>query len=359
MRKLGYEVNYINSDSIKKIYLELTDRCNLDCTICYRKSWEKSYDDMSDEVYQSFIKNIKEINGLEEIVLGGIGEPTYYGSVLKALEDLKEYKLHITTNGTLLEEQLIEKIVECVDGITISVDGVDQYYKNIRGVSLDTVAAGIKKLQEAKKRLKKETPFLQLQFVASTENIDNISQVIDFAADLNCHRVVISSLIPQEYGNKDKILYTLENNTKLKEIWHKTRNYALRKGITVQLPNTHLKTERRCNFIDDITTYVTSNGDVTSCYRLSHDYEEYTFGRRKQVQKHSFGNILEESLLDIWNKKEYQQFRYIVHNNLYPSCMDCDLVEGCELTKSTFEDCYGCMPTCADCLWSRQFVVCP
>lgn len=68
---------------------------------------------------------------------------------------------------------------------------------------------------------------------------------------------------------------------------------------------------------------------------------------------------MENSLEDIWNSKAYSQFRKTIYYNLYPSCIDCDLVEGCDMVKSTEVDCYGISPSCADCLWARKFVICP
>ncbi len=360
MKALGYEINYRESKTIKKLYLELTDRCNLNCAFCYRKSWDKCFQDMSPDVYRKLLGDIKELEGIERIVLGGIGEPTFFVGFDRVLEDLKEYKLHITTNGTLLTDELVEKIVDTVSYITISVDGVEDYFEAIRGISLDRVLDGIRRLQEAKKRKKSSTPELQLQFVSSKTNIDSLFQVIDLAKELDCYQLIISNLIPQIDENKDKILYTNEgNNKEMKDLWNRARNYAFRKGVTIYLPNIQLKTERGCNFIDDVTTYVSAEGDVIPCYRLSHDYDEYVFGRKKRVTKHTFGNIMDSSLLGIWNSKEYQKYRYVVHNNLYPSCMDCDLVEGCEFPKETLEDCFGCLPSCADCLWGRKFVMCP
>ncbi|GAB6085659.1 tungsten cofactor oxidoreductase radical SAM maturase [Alkaliphilus crotonatoxidans] len=359
MKDLGYHVTYHKSKTIRKLYLELTDRCNLDCTICYRKSWNRPFQDMTRRTLQQIYKELETLEGLEEIVLGGIGEPTCHPDIVAVLERLKGYHLHMTTNGTLMTDSLMEAMVNCLNEITISVDGVDHYYSQIRGIPLTKVVNSIERLQRAKKISGSPWPEVQLQFVSSEKNIDSLFQVIDLAKELDCHRVIVSSLIPQVMDNKDQILYQVEPNPSLKELWNRARIYGLRKGITLKLPHTSLKTERECSFMNDVTTFISAEGEVMPCYRLSHDYEEFVFGRRKQVSKHSFGNILAKPLLDIWNSSDYQQYRYVVHNNLYPSCMDCDLAEGCEFPKGTEEDCYGCRPSCADCLWSRGFVICP
>lgn len=359
MLALGYKVEFVPSNTIKRIYLELTDKCNLNCTMCYRREWEDIETDMEDETLERFYKEIKRIDGLEEIVLGGIGEPTFHPKFLEVLERLKNYKLHITTNGTLLTEELLEKIVDTVEGITISVDGVGEVFQDIRGIGLEAVVKNIYRLQELKKKKQSIYPKVQLQFVASKKNINDVFQVIDLASKIGVGQVIISNLIPQSLKDQKDVLYTLEENPEGKNLRHRIRNYAQGKGIYVYQPEVEKKTERGCNFINDITTFISVNGDVVPCFRLSHNYKEYVFGREKQVTKHVLGNIKETPLLDIWNDRAYQYFRYKIHTNNYPSCMDCDLVSGCELAKETLEDCYGITPSCADCLWGRKFVVCP
>ncbi|RKD28861.1 tungsten cofactor oxidoreductase radical SAM maturase [Thermohalobacter berrensis] len=344
---------------MKKIYLELTDRCNLNCTICYRRNWKDGFSDMSKDTFNKFLKDIKDINGLEEIVLGGIGEPTIYEEILEVLTRLKEYNLNITTNGTLLTNSLVEKIVDTVKKVTISVDGVGKQFEDIRGTNLRIILEGIKRIQELKNRRGSSYPNIQLQFVSSSENVSNIFKVMDLAKEIGCFNIIVSHLLPQTEENKDTILYTIDRNDKLKNLWNKIRNYSFRKGIKIYLPNVELKTERNCDFIRDVTTYITAKGEVVPCYRFSHDSKEYVFGREKNVKKHSFGNIMDKSILDIWNSKEYREFRYYVYTNQFPSCPDCDLVEGCEYQKDTLEDCYGLSPSCGDCMWARRFVKCP
>ena len=359
MKELGYSIQYLESKTIKKIYLELTDSCNLDCSICYRKSWDIVPRDMEWHIFEKFLKDVKGMEGLETIVLGGIGEPTYHENIMDIMENLREYKIHITTNGTLLTESLMKKMIETVHTITVSVDGGVDKFKAIRGVDLKTSTNSLKRLQQLKQEAGSPYPKVELQFVASRENMDDIYKVIDLASWLKCSGLIMSNLIPQSEGNKDKIVYSLYPTEENKNLLNEVRNYALRKGLNIHLPAMAIKTERFCSFVEDVTAFITRDGEVVPCYRLSHDSDEYVFGREKKVKKHSFGNLQENSLLDIWNGEAYRQFRYNIHNNQYPSCMDCDLVEGCELPKETVEDCFGNTPSCSDCLWGRKVVVCP
>lgn len=344
---------------INKLYLELTDKCNLNCKMCYRKSWEQSFCEMKENVFNKLANELKKHTDLKEIVIGGIGEPTCSKYFKKALELLQDYKIIVTTNGTLLDEELSEYFIKYVDVVTISIDGLFDKYKEIRGINLDVIVKNIKDLNKLKDKFSSKTPLLDIQFVLSNENINEIFKVINLASNLKANKFIISNIIPQCAENKDSILYSRYENNTIKSLFNEVMIYALHKGIKVSMPNCELKTIRRCNFIENSAVFICSSGDVSPCYRFSHNYTEFVFGREKHVDKFIFGNIENDTLMNIWNNKEYNDFRGRILNSLYPSCIDCDFVDGCDYVNNTEADCYALSPTCGDCLWSREFVQCP
>lgn len=341
---------------LKKMYLELTDKCNLNCSICYRKAWSFKLNDMERDVLDRVISDARKIESLKEIVIGGIGEPLSAPLIDYALERLKDYHLTITTNGTIMDDTVLSSIISHVDVITVSIDGLEERVKEIRGTELSGILNNIGKLNERRKGNK---PLLNLQFVLSADNIGDAVKIIDLAQGLRVNQIIISNLIPQTRDNADKIKYTRYENKEVKELFNTLRNSALRKGIGLRLPQYELKGERRCDFIDKGAVYICSTGDVAPCYRFSHPGSEYIFGRGKKVDKHSFGNVAADSLIDIWNSKNYKIYRDTVYNNHYPSCIDCDLANGCDLARDTELDCQGVSPSCGDCLWARKFIICP
>jgi MoaA/NifB/PqqE/SkfB family radical SAM enzyme len=95
------------------------------------------------------------------------------------------------------------------------------------------------------------------------------------------------------------------------------------------------------------------------CYRFLHDGQEIVQGKEMELHARSFGSLLEDSLEDIWNGRDYIWFRYTVENALYPSCVDCTLREGCEYLRDSDGNCWGSSPSCGNCLWSRKIIMCP
>ncbi|MDH7479002.1 MAG: SPASM domain-containing protein, partial [Syntrophomonadaceae bacterium] len=300
--------------------------------------------------------NVREIGSLREVVIGGIGEPLVAPLIEDALEQLSDYYLTVTTNGTVMNERLADLMVKSVDAVTVSVDGLEESVKEIRGTELSRILDNVGELN---KRRRGNRPILNFQFVLSADNLHDIMRLIDLAECAQVNQVIVSNLVPQTEDNKDKIKYTRYENREVKSLFRSLRNYALRKGVGLRLPQCELKGERRCDFVDRGAAYICSTGEVVPCYRFSHPGQEFIFGRGKRVNQHSFGSILEEALIDIWNSERYTNYRDLIYNNHYPSCIDCELADGCDLARDTELDCLGISPSCGDCLWSRGFIVCP
>jgi Predicted Fe-S oxidoreductases len=115
--------------SFKKLYIELTDKCNLNCKMCYRRSWAEKPKDMEKKVLYKIHSEVVN-KKLNEIVLGGIGEPTYSPLIYDAISLFSSFNLTITTNGTLLDDKLKSLIVDNVNKIVVSIDGLEDKYKD-------------------------------------------------------------------------------------------------------------------------------------------------------------------------------------------------------------------------------------
>ncbi len=344
--------------SAQKVYLELTNRCNLSCSICYRKTWEYEAYDMKKETLNKALKQIEDIPGVREIVLGGIGEPTFAENAEDIMRDIKDYHLTLTTNGTLIEGTMAETIVDTIDHVIISIDGMSENFYKIRGFSLEKIIENVSRLNQIKQAKASKTPLISFQMVVSRTNEADILRLIDLASELKVYQVIISNLLPATKEDQALVLYTRYENREMNKLFQKVRNYSLRRGLEVKLPAYQLKTERRCRFIEDDATMITASGDVVPCYRFAHDGTEVVYGRQKTIKSHTFGNINHQTLEEIYNGPAYEKYRSVVLNNHYPSCIDCDLADGCDMVRDAIADCYGNTPSCADCLWSRNLIYC-
>jgi radical SAM protein with 4Fe4S-binding SPASM domain len=104
----------------KKVYIEITNKCNLNCWFCKNNLREKRF--MSCTEFKTIIKKIKPYTNY--VYLHVKGEPLLHPEleeILKICEENK-IKVNITTNGTLLKHKLniLEKS-DCIRQINVSL----------------------------------------------------------------------------------------------------------------------------------------------------------------------------------------------------------------------------------------------
>ncbi len=351
------------SADIKRIYLELTTRCNLACKFCIRHHWDERTMDMSIGTFEKFLHGLLSLPHLEEIVLGGYGEPLHAPLFLSVIKEIKKMRpalrLSITTNGTLLNASMAEQIISHhVDELIVSIDTFDRMRLNgLRGADLDMILENIRRLNIIKKKANTLYPLIGLEFVAMQSNFDELFDLGELIEGLEIAFVLVSNLLPHIQEMNDQILY---DGTYPDQAIDNVRYYLpFKLPAPLTLAKMRLRTERRCQFITRNATVIAVDGSVCPCYPFMHSHHCYIMGREKSIQKVSFGNINKSDLLEVWNSNEYWSFRNTVRDFRFPSCTDCELAQGCYWSETNEEDCWLNSPSCADCLWSRGIILCP
>jgi len=113
----------------RKVYVELTTKCNLDCEMCIRHSWQQPGGSMSRSTFQAILQQLTELPHIDTVHFGGYGEPLVHPDVHAFLDLAKrqELRTELVTNGTLLDPQTIERLVDLpLDKLIVSVDGISE-----------------------------------------------------------------------------------------------------------------------------------------------------------------------------------------------------------------------------------------
>lgn len=375
-------------DKLKKLYIEPTSKCNLNCKMCFRNTWiDEELGNMTMETFNNAINTMP--SGVEKIFFGGMGEPLFHPNIIEMVKiaSSKVKEVELLTNGTLLNEEMSKKLLEA--GMTmlwISIDSLEsEGYEKIRVNSkLDKIIANIKifnKLREynGESNKAKNNVKLGIAFVAMRSNINQLEKMPLFCAIHGVSKVNVSNLLPSDETSLDDILYsrTLGVDTSselmfniLPEInipimdWNiqnvgKSMNKLLKSQVS-SLSICNNKVSRKsnyCKFIEEGCSFIKYNGNVSPCMGVLHSSETYLFDEKRKVYHHSFGNVLDETLKNIWKKEEYCVFREKVRKFNFSPCVICG---GCENWKENKEDCFGnSKPTCGACLWSEGIITCP
>lgn len=347
----------------KKLYIEVTTACNLNCQTCIRHSWTDPHAHMSVATYKNILESLDELPMLERVIFTSFGEPLVNRNLMGMIADVRKRGLAVTlgSNGVLLTENVVRELIRLeVDQLVVSIDGgKPETYEGVRGTQLSLILDNVKRFNQIKNELGVVKPTLGIEFVAMQSNQDELSDLLELASELNASRLVVSHVLPYTQEMDAEKLYGYGPREPLKTgSWPVKSDVWVRWGF-LELPRMFWGAERRCKFVQEKSIVVGWDGNVSPCYAFSHQYKYYAVdGVEKNVERYVLGNVNEQSLADIWMSEEFTRFRSNVRSFHFPSCPDCNLRETCDLRKNN-EGCWGHNPSCADCLWAQDIVRCP
>lgn len=130
-------------------------------------------------------------------------------------------------------------------------------------------------------------------------------------------------------------------------------------GLELLLPALRPRFDRRCDFVENGSAFVSWRGRVHPCRFLWHGYSCFQKGRRKPVEPRSFGDVSLQSLNSIWSSQDFVEFREAVMEYDHPYCGNCNMTPCDLIADETFEqDCYGYRVPCGHCPWSEGLLRC-
>jgi len=325
-------------DSIKKLYIEPTSRCNLNCKMCFRNSWiDEELGLMNSEVFDEIYKGLQSQKSIEKVVFAGMGEPLIYGELSNVVRHISQMgkQTEIITNATILSENVSENLIDAgLSFLWVSLDS-----SHIEGA--DRYAEAVFRNIECFNRLRTNKCKLGFTFVLTNPNTHDIKSVNEFADRFDADEINLSQIIPCE---------PIENLNYDSQL-------PIGKVVRADINKKQLHRLNYCPFIEDSCCFIKWNGDVVPCMQLLHSSYTYLFNEKRKVMAYSFGNVKKQSLCDIWGSDEYKNFRTRVRNFEFPDCTLCD---GCDDRKENRTDCmYNEMPTCGACLWAQNIARCP
>ena len=268
----------------KKIYIEITNRCNLNCSFCGKN--KRNYRDMSLLEFELVINKIKKYT--DYIYLHVKGEPLLYSNLdsLLSICDNTNIKVNITTNGVFLKEKLSVLINHfCIRQINISLHSEN----NKKNYFLDVFSSG--KILSTKMFISYRIWDLK-EYKLNKKSTEIVNKIIEF---YNLSPVIVDKL----YNDKNiKIASNTFVNKENIFTWPDVDNDILVDGFCYGL-KTHIA--------------ILSNGDIVPC----------CLDANGEIK---LGNIFEDSLDDVLNGDIYKSLLKSFKDNkaLHPLCKSCN-----------------------------------
>ena len=267
--------------NIKYLVLWLADSCNLNCKYCYaRPKFNNGY--MSFEIAKKVI-DLCENKDFTLILAGG--EPLLnFQAIEKIYSYLEENgyncKIGLQSNGTLITEEIAEKLSKMRINIGISFDGTIKINEELRGKTKRTLE-GINLLREKNRNV-------NLNCVVSNRNIDKLDKLVEMAyylgniqgIGLDLLRVTGNCLENQDLTPpKDEDIYI--NLKKAYEKIEILKELTGKKIVIREIEETRIRTTTRCSSENYCYSslgqamVVTPEGDAYPCSSLVGNKDYY------------------------------------------------------------------------------------
>lgn len=264
---------------LKKIYIEITNNCNLDCSFCIKNKRSKKFITLDE--YSKVLKNIKPYT--KYVYLHLMGEPLLHPKINEIIDMTSDIgiNVNITTNGYLIDRVVSNKNIR---QLNVSLHSFEDKYK----INLD----------------------------GYLNKIFNTCEILNHNGTIINYRLWVNSKYYKEIINRLEEKY----NTKIK--FNHNGNFTLKDNIFISKkeeftwPTLNSNEEGSsigtCLALKDHIG-ILSNLDVVACCLDSNG-------------DISFGNLNDNSLKDILSSKKFLKLKNEFENNIKSEklCQNCN-----------------------------------
>lgn len=298
-----YLKDVVPLDTPYNVALEISSFCNLRCVYCAHSTNHNQYEgNMTDELIDKVLHDLGEFpQKIKKINLFGFGEslchpkfPEIVGRVNQAsVADAVEF----TTNGILLTKEKIDRIMENggVQTIRVSLQGIDTAaYKKFGGKNIDfeRFLSNLKYMYQHKGKMKIRMKVADIALNNVPDGEKRFQDIFGGIAD----SIYIEHILPIYAGmDYDKI------------------DKSINKDVLDGRMHVH---QEKINNVCHRVFYrmrIRANGDVTAaCCDATQDVK--------------YGNVIKESLYDMWNgeiRRAFLKLQLEGRRFEHPYCRDC------------------------------------
>lgn len=306
-----YNSSIFRSSNYQMTILPTMD-CNFKCWYCYEEKKKSSIsNDVINSIYKHFENKIKydKISGINLDWFGG--EPlmnfddVMYPISIKIKKIAKDnqipYRSQITTNGYLINDEMIKKFKEIeLKQFQITIDGYEEYHNNVKK-GKDSYSRTIENINRLCEEIDDVNMLLRINF--TDENIEKSVDIIKDIRKENIKKLKVSfQRVWQVKNNNGKYSNLEEVKSKFKEAGFVIDSYRIE--------------------------------NVQGCYAdrleqivISYDGLVYKCTARDFVEKNSDGKLNLEGFIE-WNTEKHSK-RFGRRRYDYKQCQECLVLPAC------------------------------
>ena len=302
------EEHFKGKPHLTSFQIELTSRCNERCVHCYIPH-ENKINDMEPSLFFDTLDKCRDM-GVLNITLSG-GEPMLHKNFCEFLRKAKDYdfSINILSNLTLLNDEIIAEMkANRLSSVQVSLYSMKPEIHD----AITQVSGSFEKTRAAILRLIENDIPMQISCPTMKQNKNCYAEVLNWAHDHKL-RAVSDYIIMARY---DRTIGNLDNRLSLDEV-EKVINDVIENDIEYQeeiLNNDIEKAEDRdisndivCGVCIDSLCMI-ANGNIYPCA----GWQDYVCG-----------NLLEQSLSEIWENSPKVKYLRALRKKDFPMCLSC------------------------------------
>lgn len=286
-----------------RAWIDPCNLCNLHCALCPTGNGQLGHRRMAMRLPE-FELILMQLPTVREIELYNWGEPLLNPDLPRMIERAKLYgkKVSIHSNLSLVARpRLFEELIESgLDGLTASIDGVSQepYAAYRCGGQVKLALDNLARLVELRRNRNSATPLIEWKFLIHRFNEHELPQAREMADKIGV------PLIEREFGLGDLMPeYPPGNELKeRKQTWLPLGSAPVRPHYREEEKNS--VNPGPCRFLEDSIT-LAPDGTVFPCCLVVRE-------------ENRFGNLLSQTLPDIWWGETYTAARALFADGSVP-----------------------------------------
>lgn len=288
-------------NTIESIHFLITEKCNKNCRTCYINY--KDQEDLSLKQIENIIDNFCQLK-VFQVAIGG-GEPFLRKDILRILKYLhkKGVVITISTNGSLLNKEILKEIKIMVKSIQLSIySHIESEHDRLRYPgSFRQTLGNILMIQQ------QDIP-LGINLLVQPHSYTYLLDILNFIQNLQVSRINLIKLKKSSGGLKDTIFHWQEKDyEKLQVILEKSKNKYPEIKLSVDCSLAEVMRSNGLPFLLSKGIVGCSGGKSFLVVRFNGDIYPCCF---LNMPQHRIGNFLNANLDNIVQKINSLQDNY-------------------------------------------------
>jgi MoaA/NifB/PqqE/SkfB family radical SAM enzyme/GT2 family glycosyltransferase len=321
------------------LWVELTSKCPFDCIFCSRQVRRGAGRHLPFETYSSLLEALVDPR---KFVLNYSGESTVYPDLIPAIQRARAtgaFVEMVSVMATVPESLLGPLSQSGLNRLTVSVHATEaeKFQEIYRHSSFATLRSRLERFLE----LCRASPFgpgvppvVDLAFVAMDTNLAELPSVASLGSELALHDITIFPVMRRDEVPEQFVGELAPGGVRRPEFEHRMRaavSAAAQSHPQIRFTVSNESRDARDTRLGEVpvpypgalpdgalihtceqnpweTTHVLSNGDVVAC---------------EVLDKIPLGNLLAQSIGEIWHGPSYQSFRERYRRGEVPECRTC------------------------------------